>query len=216
MSFFKLKPYTIFLNQYKRERMKKKFKLLVLGIFGIILLSGCAHKIKIDPNLDEIRTERVNKVKNINVAYYISDLQKNKEVITPGGGGDKVQYTPYKDTEGALNTILSKVFKGVYSLPSLDDKAFISQNNIKYIFMPTIKTGSSSNSPFTWPPTSFTFELECKAVNMRGKKIWSEKVTSLGHAEFDEFKNNFSLSAQRATEKVFKQMLKKLVQTNKF
>jgi len=196
--------------------MEKKLKVLILGVIGIILLSGCAHKIKIDPSLDEIRTTKVSTNKNISVSYYISDIKKNKEVITPGGGGDEVKYSPYKDTEGALNTILSKKFKRVYSLSSLDDKTFISNNNIKYIFIPTIKTDSSSSSLFTWPPTKFTFELECKAVNTENKKIWNEKVTSQGNAEFDEFKNNFSLAAQRATEKAFKKMLKKLVKTNKF
>lgn len=185
--------------------------LLVVGIN--FLISGCAHKIDIAPKLDTIRETKVNQ-HNLNVAYFISDADKKLEVTTPGGGGDKVKYTPYADTEGALNAVLSNVFKKVYSIKSLEDKAFIADKNITYIFEPRIMTTSSSPSPFTWPPTMFTVELTCKALNPQsGDKLWQITTNAIGLAEFQEFQNDFGLSAKRASEEAFLKMLKELAQS---
>lgn len=196
--------------------MKRNVKLLILSIFVILFATGCSHKITIDPSLDNINSIEVKEKINVNVAYYISKNIENKKVVTPGGGGDKVDYTPYKDTQTALNVVLLKIFNKVYKLKSLDDKEYITLKNIKYIFLPTIKTDSSSQSMLTWPPTKFTIELKCKAINSEGETIWDETIYSEGNAEFNEFKNNLSLSAQRATEKAFKTLLIKLKETNKF
>jgi len=196
--------------------MKKQLLIIVSGFIAILLLTGCSHKISIDPSLDEIRLTNIENKINVNVGYYISEFNKNKKVNTPGGGGDSVDYTPYKDTESALNTVLSKIFNKVYSLKTLNDKDYIKIKKIKYIFLPVINTNSSSSSAFTWPPTNFNFELKCKATNTNDKIIWEETIYSEGYASFSEFKNNFSLSAQRATEKAFKSMLIKLKLTDKF
>lgn len=192
--------------------MKKYFRFLLVTT-TILLLSGCAHKIDIAPNLDKIRETKVNR-HNVNVAYYISDANKKLEVITPGGGGDKVKYTPYSDTEGALNAVLSNVFKKAYSIKSIDDKSFIADKNISYIFEPRIVTSSSSSSLFTWPPTMFSLELTCRVLNPEnGDKLWQITTNSIGSAEFEEFKSDFGLSAKRASEDAFYQMLKELSQT---
>ncbi|PHS55678.1 MAG: hypothetical protein COB17_11200 [Sulfurimonas sp.] len=196
--------------------MKKKYKLLATSVVAMTLLSGCAHKISISPSLEDIRETKVEKKVDVNVGYYISKHNKQLKVTTPDGGGDKVEYTPYKDTEGAFNTILSKVFNRVYSLKSINDKTYIESKNIKFIFTPTITTNSSSESAFTWPPTKFTVALKCEAISLDGTKIWEETVYEEGNAEYDEFKENFSLSSQRATEKAFKNMLNKLKVSNVF
>lgn len=196
--------------------MKKSIKLIICSVFVALAMTGCSHKISIDPSLDEIRDAKVKEKINVNVGYYISQDIENKKVVTPGGGGDKVDYTPYKDTETALNVVLLKIFNNVYKVKSLEDKKYIESKNIRYVFLPTIKTDSSSESLVTWPPTKFTIELKCKAINSDNKTIWEETIYAEGNAEFDEFKNNFALSAQRATEKVFKNMLIKLKETDKF
>lgn len=196
--------------------MKKQYKLITASILVIIGLTGCSHKISIDPSMEEIRATKVENKSTLNVGYYISKHNKELKVTTPGGGGDKVEYMPYKDTESVFNTILSKVFNRVYSLESFSDKEYIKSKDIKYIFTPTIKTNSSSSSPFTWPPTKFTVALNCEAVNLDGTKVWEETTYEEGSAEFDEFKENFSLSAQRATEKAFQSMLNKLKKSDSF
>ena len=191
------------------------YKIICLFV-GVTALGGCAHSIQLSPNLDNIREIKVSEKIDKNVGYYISRNDLNKEVITPGGGGDKVKYQPYKDTEAALNTILSRVFNKVYFVNDIGDIHYLSDKNIIYIFKPNIKTDSSSNSPFTWPPTEFIFELTCSAIDATGTNIWEKTVTAKGQAEFSEFKNDFSLSARRASDKAFQKMMIEISNANKF
>lgn len=190
---------------------------IIVGAFLIVLfMSGCSHKISITPSLDELRAVQVEKKFEANVAYHISEKMKTTEVTTPGGGGDKITYTPYADVEGALNTMLSKMFTRVYSLSSLNDKKYIEEKGIKYIFKTKIKTNSSSTNILIWPPTNFTVDLTCNAVDTSGKVIWEESVSSDGHAGAGELMGDFSLSAKRATKSAFREMLIKLRNTDKF
>ena len=196
--------------------MPNSLKLIIIALIGII--SGCAHGIQLTPNLEDLHNTDVeveNKI-NKNVAYYISQQDMDTEVITPGGGGDKVKYYPYRDTEAALDTMLSKVFNHVYSIPLIKQAAFIQEKNISYIFKPSIKTDSSSGSFLTWPPTHFTFELTCTATDLSGNEVWSKKVKAEGNAEYGEFKEDLSLSARRASEEAFKLMLAELLNANYF
>ena len=196
--------------------MPNSLKLIIIAL--ICVISGCAHGIQLTPNLDDLHNTDVeveNKI-NKNVAYYISQQDMETEVITPGGGGDKVKYYPYRDTEAALDTMLSKVFNHVYSIPLIKQAAFIQKKNISYIFKPSIKTDSSSDSILTWPPTHFTFELTCTATDLSDNEVWSKKVKAEGNAEYGEFKEDLSLSARRASEEAFKQMLAELLNANYF
>ena len=169
-------------------------------------LSGCAHQIQINPSTSAF-SESENKIDKV-VGYYLSEEDRKKIVKTPGGGGDDITYTPYKDTESVLFTVLSNKFKDVYLIKSLEDETFIKENEIKFIFIPKIVTQSSSSSPFTWPPTKFTVDLTVKALDVNGDIVWQKQIQKTGEAEFDEFKADFSLSARRATEQVFLQLAK--------
>ncbi|MBE0362770.1 hypothetical protein PULV_a0333 [Pseudoalteromonas ulvae UL12] len=177
-------------------------------LFSALLLSGCAHQISLNP--DNKNLNSANETSTAIVGYYISDEDLKKQVKTPGGGGDNVSYKPYKDTESALYTTLSNKFNNVFKLESLTDKKFLKDNNIKYVFVPKITTNSSSDSLFTWPPTSFTFTLNCDTLNEEGVSIKVIEVTGEGKAEFEEFKNDFSLSAKRATEEAFNMLVTEL------
>ncbi len=180
----------------------------------LIALAGCSHSIQLTPPLDSIRNIDLQRKIDKNVGYYISISDRNKEVTTPGGGGDDVKYFPYKETESALNTMLSRVFSKTYSIKDLNDSQFYLEKDISYIFKPTIKTSSSSSSAFTWPPTEFTFELTCTAVNPGDRIIWNKTVSATGNAEFSEFKSDFSLSARRASEKAFQKMMVEISNAN--
>lgn len=197
--------------------MKLNFTSLKVYIVlvSLVALSGCAHNIQLNPDLAELRNIESNSIINKNVAYYISAENKQKQVTTPGGGGDKVTYRPYADTEGALNTVLSNIFSRVYSMNSVDDTKYISEKNISFIFIPEIITSSSSSSAFTWPPTEFTINLSCKAIDTKGLTIWEKTMQSKGNAEFSEFKSDFSLAARRASEALFKDLHKELINEKK-
>jgi len=175
---------------------------------------GCAHQINITPPLNTLDVAGLAKIEK-NVGYYISPDDSSKEITTPGGGGDKVKYFPYKESEPALNKILSNIFSKVYSLASIDDKQFISSNNISYVFIPKIETTSSSESAFTWPPTRFTVSLECKATDSSGV-IWEKSVQGEGEATFDEFKQDFPLAAKRAVKNVFLMLQEEIAKSETF
>lgn len=180
---------------------------LACACFFIPLVTACSHNIQISPPLDELRSITIEPKIDKSIAYYMPAALSLEKVTTPGGGGDKISYQPYKDTEGALNTMLSQAFSRVYRVSDLNDKANLENKNISLIFHPTIKTFSSSSSPFTWPATDFTFELTCQANNREGQLIWEKTVVGKGQAEFDEFKHDFALSSRRAVEQAFKEML---------
>jgi hypothetical protein len=186
-----------------------KFKSLLI-VITMTVLSGCAHQIQMNPNTDSFVSSE--KIINAVVGYHISDEDRKKIVTTDGGGGDDVSYSPYKDTESILFTVLSNKFKDVYLVKNLDDNSFIKENEIKLIFIPEIITQSSSSSSFTWPPTKFVIDLTVKALNSSGNIVWEKKIKKTGEAEYDEFKTDFSLSARRAVEQAFLQLAKDIEQ----
>lgn len=179
--------------------MNKEFMLRSVVLVGAFWLGGCAHQINITPPLNNIEAEAAGKV-NKKVGYFISAEDMAKEVTTPGGGGDKVKYFPYKELEPALKKTLESVFDSAVAVPSAQDKAFMAANNISYVFVPTIETNSSSDSAFTWPPTHFEVSIQAKAYKNDGSMAWqSRSVKGVGDASFSEFKHDFSLSARRAS-----------------
>ncbi|MCX7220768.1 MAG: hypothetical protein NTY70_18100 [Burkholderiales bacterium] len=179
---------------------------LITSIFVIGVLSGCAHPIVISPNLEKVGINASNQTINKNVAYYIADDVLAKAVITPGGGGDKVSYQPYRDIETGFYKMLSSVFPNVIKLKTLNDVAAISKNSVSYIISPVLVTDSSSPSPFTWPPTKFSAELSCDITDVAGVTVLKTTVRGEGNAEFDEFKKDFSMSGKRATEDALRKM----------
>ncbi len=175
------------------------------AIGSLLFTVGCAHQINITPPLNTLEINNQGKI-NKTVGYYISPADRAKEVTTPGGGGDKVSYLPYPESEPALNKVLTNLYTTVVLVPSLEDKAFIASKNIAYIFAPVIETDSSSESAFTWPPTHFTVTLDTKAIGPGGNVVWQKKVTGQGQAEFSEFKHDFSLAARRASKQAFQNL----------
>ena len=181
----------------------------------VLLCTACAHPIVVTPALGDLKLESANPIDK-NVGYYISKENRDKKVITSGGGGDKVAYYPYKELEPALQKVLSNVFRRVYPLQSEGDTQAIEAHGIAYVFTPTISTNSSSDSLVTWPPTKFTVVVACKAVSAEGKPIWEKQFTGDGVAEFSEFKSDFSLAAKRASQSAFGQFQRALVQDQEF
>jgi hypothetical protein len=171
-------------------------RILSLGI--VLVLAGCAHPILLTPDSHALTAGGLQPIKK-NVGYYISPENKAHEFTTPGGGGDKVSHFPYRDMEPGLYTVLSNVFADVTALKSANDVETIRKKNISFVFVPTIVPTSSSDGVFTWPPTSFTINLECVALDADGKEVARKTVVGAGAATFSEFKGNFALAGQRAS-----------------
>lgn len=68
-----------------------------------------------------------------------------------------------------------------------------------FAITPKITTNSSSDSMLTWPPTSFTVELECRILGDDGKEVSTVRVVGFGNATFSEFVGKFGLAATRAS-----------------
>jgi hypothetical protein len=202
-----------FNHNHPEEIMKSIWRLF--AVLPLFTLLGCAHSINITPPMNTLTKEGIVKIDK-NAGYYISPENMQKEVTTPGGGGDSVKYVLYKESEPALKKVLSNIFNQVFEVPSPTDANFIASNKIFYIFTPEFTTDSSSPSPFTWPPTKFTMKIDCKATDGSGAVIWQTHVEDEGTAEYGEFKNDFSMAARRATQKAFLKLQDEILKSGKF
>lgn len=184
-------------------------------LFSLVILASCAHPILLTPDLQSLKRPQGGYIQ-ATAGYYISPHDREKKVVTPGGGGEKVYYYPYKELEPALQKVLYNVFQDVKSLDLTITPDYLRANGIAFAFLPKIMTSSYSDSAFTWPPTSFTINLSCKAFSQDGKLIWEREYTGVGTATFNEFKTDFGLAAKRASQKVFSEMLDDLTQAIEF
>lgn len=187
---------------------------LLLTIFFVSIgLVGCAHPISIMPTQAIHSDDTITK--NLSVAYVLSDEMKNQEVITNGGGGDKISYKPYNDLEKTIRDSLRAVYKDVVLIKSTAEAAKIQENSVSLIFHPEIKTSSGSSSILTWPPTEFKIDFSCPVTNAAGDLIDDLKVVGTGNAEFSEFKSNFGLAGARAADDLGKKLYAELLSNQK-
>ena len=161
-----------------------------------LVLSACAHPINIGPIETPVRNDA--KLIKKNVAYVMTDENRNKLVTTDGGGGDKVSYYPYRELEKAIRDALRANYESVTVIKSVADTKAIQENNLSLIFSPEISTSSVSNSVLTWPPTQFFINLSCDVADNQAKVITQFRLSGNGSAEFSEFKSDFGLAGRRA------------------
>jgi hypothetical protein len=180
--------------------------LAALGLAALV--SGCAHPISLSGN--NIALAGTGKAKIDKTAgLALSDDDRKREVITPGGGGDKVSYLPYRDMETGLYIALSESFTKVVRVSGPQDPK-VKAESVHYVVTPQINTTSYSPSLVTWPPTIFTVELICRITDGEGKLVTEVRAAGDGRAEFDEFKNDFSLAAKRAADDALAKLVKAL------
>lgn len=177
---------------------------LPLATALLALLTACAHPIGIGPIETPVRNEAGLNPKK--VAYVMTDADRGKEVITPGGGGDKVSYFPYRDLEKSIRDALRAVYTDVFVIKSSTDAEAIKTFGVSYVFSPEITTTSESPSPFTWPPTKFGIDLTCKVTDAEGKLLTQVRAQGNGAAEYTEFMKDFGLSGRRAATQVSEQL----------
>jgi len=186
-----------------------KFLKFVSAAVACTVLFGCAHPISMTPDLAKVQAAGATPIAK-SVGYHISIANRGLEVTTPGGGGDKVRYFPYKDLEAGLYKVLSEVFSSVTKIDDPKNDAELKKSGITMLIVPDIGTTSSSPSLVTWPPTKFSVTLVCTITDADGKLIQNLSVTGEGAAEFDEFKSNHSLTAQRASNDALAKLISAL------
>lgn len=169
----------------------------IVSFILVTLITACAHPITIVPNKTPERGAPSPSQKK--AAYVMTESDRNKQVTSAGGGGDKVNYYPYRDVEKAIRDALRSIYADVIAISSSADFDLLKANDVSVIYTPVISTASSSDSAFTWPPTYFRVELACNVNDKEGKELSILKVTGNGSAEFSEFKINTGLAGSRAT-----------------
>jgi hypothetical protein len=185
---------------------------LALGGFAALLLVACAHPISIEPNSIPERGAQLSAKKAV---YVISAADRQKQVTTEGGGGDKVTYFPYKDFERSLRAALGAVYSDVSVVSSISDKAAIRESGASYIFVPEITTASSSTSALTWPPTSFSVNVVVDVFDANAAAIAKLRVNGNGNAVWADFKGDFGLAGRRAVEDAARLLVQEILRTEK-
>jgi hypothetical protein len=167
------------------------------------LLGACAHNIVITPETKALPVSQA--VIDRKVGYYIASADYDAQVTTPGGGGDKVTYKPYRELEPALERVLFNTFSQVQRVSSLDAEV-LKRDGVTLVFEPKYKTDSSSGNVLTWMPNHFVVELTCSAYDQQGQKIWSGQYKGIGDSDFSETKHDFSAAAEKASLDAFRQL----------
>jgi hypothetical protein len=174
----------------------------------VLWLGGCAHPLTLSPNLTAMSGTVEKKIEK-RVGLLVTDADRQVQVTTPGGGGDKVSYFPYRDLEPALYLALSESFASVARVASLSDPK-VAAERLHYVVKPSVQTTSFSDSVLTWPPTVFTIELVVKVNDTAGSLVTELRVMGEGRASFDEFKGQPGLSANRAAEDAVRKLIQAL------
>lgn len=182
---------------------------VVFIILSLLYLNGCAHSIDITPKTDLIKSSLENMPKiQKSVGYFIPETLINTQVNSRGGGGDSVNYYPYRDMANAFEVMLSSVFEKVTQLNNSNDVG------VDYVIRPEIVTDSFSTSSITWPPTNFTVNLAGKITDPTEKQIKIIKVIGEGQAEYSEFFSERGLAGMRAMEDALVKMKRSLFDIN--
>ena len=188
----------------------RRFASLLCALF----LAACAHPISLAPNLTKLDPP-AGAVRAGTVGLYVSAADKERQVVTPGGGGDKVSYYPYRELEAGIYKTLGIVFERVIVVASPTAVVALSKAGVSMVARPQIITQSSSSSVLTWPPTDFQVQLSCTFADVGGTAIAETLVTGIGHADFEEFKSDFSLAAKRAAEDALNKTQKAIIAEKK-
>lgn len=178
----------------------------LLVIVAALAAGGCAHPISLQSDTTSLVGSGGGRKIERKVALAIPEARKAQEVTTPGGGGDKVSYFPYRDLQTGLYIALGETFSSVILANGPQDPK-IAQEGATLVLTPDITTTSHSPSLLTWPPTIFGITIELKATAVGNPVAAEVRAQGEGRAEFDEFKADFSLSAKRAAQDVLKKLI---------
>jgi hypothetical protein len=177
---------------------------LAAALATATLLAGCSHPITMITETTPPRS--VAHLIPKKVAYVMTDAQRDQQVTTAGGSGDRVSYYPYRDLEKSIRDALRAVYRDVIVLRTAGDAKVNEAAGVSLVFTPQIKTDSSSSSWVTWPPTSFTAEVACVVSDATGSEVTRVRATGNGTAEFGEFNGDYGLAARRAATRLTSQL----------
>jgi len=178
--------------------------LAIGALAAAALLAGCSHPITMITETAPPRS--VAHLVPKKVAYVMTDAQRDLQVTTPGGSGDRVSYHPYRDLEKSIRDALRGVYRNVVVLRTASDVKANEAAGVSLVFTPQIRTDSSSSSWITWPPTAFTAEVACVVTDAAGNEVARVRAVGNGTAQFGEFNGDYGLAARRAARQMTSQL----------
>jgi len=107
----------------------------IFAFTAISILGACAHPITINPSTTPQRTENSSYSTKV-AGYVMTDADRAKQVTTEGGGGDKVNYFPYKDLEKGIRDVLKSLYSDVVLIRSPSDFEAIKRDGVGIVFAP--------------------------------------------------------------------------------
>ncbi|MGJ7604819.1 hypothetical protein ACSFA7_10770 [Variovorax sp. LT1R20] len=177
---------------------------LAAALATAALLAGCSHPITMITETAPPRS--IAHLIPKKVAYVMTDAQRDLQVTTAGGSGDRVSYYPYRDLEKSIRDALRGVYRNVIVVRTANDAKANEAAGVSLVFTPQIKTDSSSSSWITWPPTAFTAEVSCVVTDTAGAEVTRVRAVGNGTAEFGEFNGDYGLAARRAARQMTSQL----------
>jgi len=172
-------------------------------------LSACVHDVSVAPELSKIKKVRPVTISR-SVAYYIPKEKLDQVVLTPGGNNDQLRYSPYKESEPAFKKVLDNIFTKVYRISSFQDP-LITEKKIQFIFVPTIKTASYSNSNVDWEPTKFTYILDVNIYRPHKELLFGIHTQGKGIANFGRYQENPAYAIEIASRSALLQFQDEII-----
>ncbi len=181
-----------------------------LGIVALVLLlAACAHPISVTPDvrlLADLPEPRLP----LSLALHVAPEDTEREVTTPGGGGDSVRYFLYRDLESPLVLALSRVFEKVVVVRRPPTGEDFAREGFQLAVQPRLTSASGSTSGFTWPPTFFNLSLTAAFRDATGKTVASIDESGTGRAQFSEFRTAHGLAGQRAAADLMNRFMQRV------
>lgn len=176
-------------------------KTIVALLLGL-MMSGCAvHPVSIIPT-DQSSLVATGVIKK-NVAYLITESDKNKPVTVPSSLASQFTYYPYRDLEVAIRRALTANYANVIAISDRNEIPLLADKHIAYLFIPEIKTATQVNSLIYWQPTEFDIDVNTIVADSNGYLVTTIRVYGTGTSLIDELNsNNAGLAGQRAANKV--------------
>lgn len=110
----------------------------LLSVAVVLAATGCAHPISLTPDFAKVAGATVQKSER-KAGLAINEQSRAREVTTPGGGGDKLSYFPYRDLEVGIYQAMSQVFADVSKVSGPQDPK-VKSEGLSYVVTPDRKS----------------------------------------------------------------------------
>lgn len=178
-------------------------KLQIIWIF-VLILQSCTHTISlVNKEYDGINVNLANK--NIAFILLTDDLNKLYQPEKSGGGGESVEYYPYRDLKSSIESVPMYQVGRISFYTSL---SLVDTSSFDYVIDLTISTDEEWNWLYKYP-VEFFISLNCIMANMELGTRHNFKV--IGKGETDSFlAQNFDSAYRMAMKNTIQNLIARI------